>query len=228
MGINSLSFISMNNQKWKLRPQIVNVNGDDPVFFPYSIKTSKCSGTCNNINNPCSKLCVLGVVKNLNIKVFNLVSGTNETISIEWHETCKWKWRFNISVFNNKQGWNDDKCMSECKELIDKGVCDKGFIWNPSNCECECYKSCDFSEYLDYENCKSKKRLVNKWVEHSSAEECTENIDETRLVEINLTECNSVENKCKHNSCTLYIVLFSIVFTFKLECVSIFFDFIDT
>ena len=138
MGINSLSFISMNNQKWKLRPQIVNVNGDDPVFFPYSIKTSKCSGTCNNINNPCSKLCVLGVVKNLNIKVFNLVSGTNETISIEWHETCKWKWRFNISVFNNKQGWNDDKCMSECKELIDKGVCDKGFIWNPSNCECLC------------------------------------------------------------------------------------------
>ena len=90
------------------------------------------------------------------------------------------------------------------------------------------FKSCDFSDYLDYKNCKWKIRLVDKLFERSSTEECTKNIDETRLVEINLTECNSVENKCKHNSCTLYIVLFSIVFTFKLECVSIFFDFIDT
>ena len=35
----------------------------------------------------------------------------------------------------------------ECKELIDKVVCDKGFIWNPSNCECECDKACDIGEY---------------------------------------------------------------------------------
>ena len=46
--------------------------------------------------------------------------------------------------------------------MIYKGVCDKGFIWNRSNCECECYKSCDFGESLDYENVKCKKRLVNK------------------------------------------------------------------
>ena len=52
------------------------------------------------------------------------------------------------------------KCRCECEELIDKGVCDKGFIWNPSNCECECDKSCYFSEYFNYENCKSKKKLV--------------------------------------------------------------------
>ena len=160
--------------------------------------------------------CVPHIVKNLNVKVFNLVSGTNETRHIERHETCKCKCSFEHSVCNNKQRWNDDKCRCECKELIDKGVCDKGFIWNPSNCECECYKSCDFSEYLDYKNCECKKRLVNKLVERSSAEECTENIEETRLVEINSTECNSVENKCKHNSCTLYIVLFSIVFTINI------------
>ena len=82
-SINSLSCISINNQELKVRPQIVNVNVDDPVFFPFSIKTSKCSGSCNNINNPCAKLCVPDVVKNLNVKVFNLVSGTNETRRIE-------------------------------------------------------------------------------------------------------------------------------------------------
>ena len=108
-SINLLNCISMNNQEYKVKPQIVNVNGDDPVFFPVSIKTSKCSGSCNNINNSCAKLCVRDVVKNLNVKLFNLVSGTNETRHIEWHETCKCKCRFKSSVCNNKQCYNHDK-----------------------------------------------------------------------------------------------------------------------
>ena len=69
----------MNNQECKVRPQIINLNGDKPAFFPFSIKTSKCSGSCNNISNPYAKLCVSDVVKNLNVKVFNLISRTNET-----------------------------------------------------------------------------------------------------------------------------------------------------
>ena len=113
------------NQKCKVRPQILNVNGDDPMFFPFSIKTSKCSGSCNNINNPLAKLCVPDVVKNLNVKVFNLVSETNEKRRIEWHGMFKNKCRFEHSVCNYKKRWNDDKCRCECKEVIDKSVCDK-------------------------------------------------------------------------------------------------------
>ena len=70
---NSLSCISMNNysryhnQECKTRPQVINVNGDEPVFFPFSNKTSKCSGTCNNINYPYAKICVPDVTKNLNV-----------------------------------------------------------------------------------------------------------------------------------------------------------------
>ena len=45
-------------------------------------------------------------------------------------------------------------------KLIDKGVCDKRFIWNPSNCQCECNKSCDVGEYLDYSNCKCRKKII--------------------------------------------------------------------
>ena len=67
-SVNLLSCISMNNQKCKVRPQIVNVNGDEPVFFPFSIKTSKCSSSCNNINNPYVKLCVPDTVKSLKYK----------------------------------------------------------------------------------------------------------------------------------------------------------------
>ena len=68
------------------------------------------------------------------------------------------------SVIIKKQ-WNNDKCSCECKELIDKGRSDKESIWNPSNCECEFDKSCDFGEYLDYENCKYRKKLVDKLVD---------------------------------------------------------------
>ena len=50
------SCISMNNQECKTRPQVVNVNEDEPVFFPFSIKTSKCSDSCNNVNYPFAKI----------------------------------------------------------------------------------------------------------------------------------------------------------------------------
>ena len=88
-SVNSLKCISMNNQECKVRPQIVTVNIEEPLFFPFSIKISKCSSSFNNINDPYAKLCVPDVGKNLNVKVLNLMSRTNETRHIEWHETCK-------------------------------------------------------------------------------------------------------------------------------------------
>ena len=130
------------------------------------------------------------------------MSRTNETKNIKWHETCKCECRLDAIVCNNKQRWNKNKCRCECKELIDKGVCDKGYAWNPSKCECECDKSCSVGEYLDYENCKCRKRLVDKLVD-----ECDENIDEVKIV-------SESKNKC--NSCILYIVLFSVFFTINV------------
>ena len=120
----------------KQNPKLLNVNGDEPVFFLFSIETSKCSGSRNNINYPYAKICVPDVVKTLNVKVFDLMSRTNETRYIEWHEICKCEWKFGENVCNNKQSWNKNNCRCECKTLIDKGVCDKGFIWNRSNYEC--------------------------------------------------------------------------------------------
>ena len=83
LSASPLSCISMNNQKCKVRPEIINFNCDEPVFYPFSIKTSKCSGSCNNINDLYTKMYVFDVIKNLNVKVFNLMSRTNETIHIK-------------------------------------------------------------------------------------------------------------------------------------------------
>ena len=83
-------------------------------------------------------------------------------------------------------------------------VCDKGFIWNPSNCQCECDKFCDAGEYLDYSNCKCRKKLFDKLVE-----ECTKSIDEIEIA-------GEKEHKNKCSSLTLYIVLFWIIFTISI------------
>ena len=69
-SVNPLKCVSTNNQECKVRPEIVNVNSDEPVFFPFSITKSKCSGSCNNINDPYAKFCVPDVVKILNVKSF--------------------------------------------------------------------------------------------------------------------------------------------------------------
>ena len=103
LSVNPLECISMKNQECKIGPEIVNANSNEPLFYPFNIKTSRCSGSCNNINDPYAKLCVPDVVKNLNIKVFNLMSRTYETRHIKEHETCKFKCRLDASVCNNKQ-----------------------------------------------------------------------------------------------------------------------------
>ena len=120
----------------------------------------------------------------------------------------KYKCRLDPSVCNNKQRWNEDKCRCECKELIDKGIYDKGFNWNPSNCECECDKSCDVGEYLDYENCKWRKQFVDKLVE-----ECTGNIDEKEIYLAKLHSEETISPVC--SSCTIYSILFSLFFNNK-------------
>ena len=87
-------------------------------------------------------------------------------------------------------------------------MCDEGFIWNPSNCECECDKACDVGEYLDYENRKCKKKFVAPLIE-----ECNETDEEVKLAKIALAEN---ENGYKYSSCTVYFVLFWIFFTISV------------
>ena len=80
-------------------------------------------------------------------------------------------------------------------------VCDKGYIWNPSNCACECDKSCGAGQYLDYKSCVCRNNLLDKLVE-----ECTNVIDGDTIFNETLTVASS--NDCA--SCTPYIVLFTV------------------
>ena len=132
LKVNALECVPLINQKCMSRPKIIETNPDEPVFFPYSIKINKRSGSCNNPNDLFAKLCVPDIVKNINIKVHNLMTRINETKNIVWHETCKCICRLSKAICNSRQVFNEDKCRCECREdLISKLTCDKRFLWNP-------------------------------------------------------------------------------------------------
>ena len=99
LNVNSLEHVSMNNQEYKIRTEIINLNINEFLLYPY-----RCKGSCNTINDPCAKICIPDEIKNTNVKVFNLMSRTNETRHIKWHKTCKCKCRLDASICNNKQG----------------------------------------------------------------------------------------------------------------------------
>ena len=72
----------MKNQECKVSPKTIIVYSNNPIFYPFSVKINKCSGNCNNINDPYARICIPDTAKNLNAKVFNLMSRTNETRSM--------------------------------------------------------------------------------------------------------------------------------------------------
>ena len=146
-----------------LRPEILNANSNEPPSYPYSIYVNKSSGSCNNINDPYAKLRVSDVVKNMNVKVLEQDIQTGKKL-------------VNVNV-NPDASVCKNKCRCECEKLIEKGICVKGFISNPSSCECECDKSWDVAKYLDYGNCKCRKIVVDKLVE-----ECSGNFDRNEMI----------------------------------------------
>ena len=111
------------------------------------------------------------------------------------------------AVCNSRQLWSKDKRRCKCKEdLVNKMVCDKGYIWNPSNYACEYDKSCGIGQYLDYKSCVCRNSLVDKLVDES-----TNIIDDDTIYNKTLTVTSS--NDCA--SCTPYIVLFTVFFINK-------------
>ena len=205
LSVNFLECVSMSNQECKARPKIIDVNSNEPVFYSHSIKLNKCSESCNNINDVYAKLSGPDIVRNINVRIFNLMSKINKTRRIIWQEIFKCGCRLTSSVCNSRQIWNEDKCKCDCKEdLVEKMVCGKEYAWNPSSCDCECDKSCGIEEYLDYKSCVCRKNLVDKLVE-----ECNNVIDENKIYNETLNTISS--NDCA--SCTLYFVFFAVLLT---------------
>ena len=87
----------MNNHECNIWRKIIDINNNWTLFYLYSIKINKCSGSFNNVNDSYTKLCIPYDAKNINVKAFNLMSRTIETRHIEWQETYKCKCRLDAS-----------------------------------------------------------------------------------------------------------------------------------
>ena len=108
---NSLKCISLKNQECNVRKVIVD---NKYMAYPYIIKVNKCVGSCNDINNPHSRVCIPDITKNVAAKVFDPMTLTNTTMQVEFHESCKCVCKINSSVCSEKQRFNENKCRREC------------------------------------------------------------------------------------------------------------------
>ena len=198
----ALECVSVVNQKCMPRPKILDVNEGigEALFYPYNVLLNKCSGSCNTLDNPMSKLCVPKIVKNVNMQVYSFLMRLNETRNVLWHESSKCVCKLNSSVCNNKQIWNDDTCRCDCNEDV-AGIlnCAKRCMWNPSTCESQCNIWCKQGQYLDHKNCVCKNKLIGRLIE-----ECTSVINETVI--------NNKDNTTKNNTYLILFVIFLIGF----------------
>ena len=172
---------------------------------------NKCTGRCDTLDNPMSKICVPKIIKNVNMKVYNFLMRLNETRNVLWHESCKYVCRLNSPVCNSKQIWNSDTCRCDCNDDF-AGIinCNKGYTWNPSICECQCDMWCKPEQYLDHKNCICKNKLIGRLIE-----ECTSIINETMINnKDNRDNCNTIRN--------VFIVLFSVAALIGIICFCVF------
>ena len=209
----ALECISVINRKCMPRPKILDVNEGvgEALFYPYNVLVNKCSGSCDTLDIPMAKLCVPNIIKRINMKVYNFLMRLNETRNVLWHESRKCICRLNSSVCNNKQIWNSDTYRCDCNEDF-AGIinCTKGYMWNPSTCECQWDMWCKPSQYLDYKNSICKNKLIGRVIA-----ECTSIINKTMM--------NNSDNIANDNTITnIFIGLFSVVVFIGFVCFCVF------
>ena len=213
LKVNTLECLSIINRECMPRPKILDVNEGigEALFYLYNVLVNKCSGSCNILNDPISRIYVPNIIRNVNIKVYNFLMRLNETRNVLRHESCKCACLLNSSVCNSKQIWNSDTCRCDCNEDFAVIInCTKGYMWNPSTCACECDMWCKPGQYLDHKNCVCKNTLVERVIG-----ECTSVINETVI--------NNKDNITNDNTTTyIFIGLFSVLLFAGIVCFCVF------
>ena len=121
------------------QPSLVNLHpnkySQEFHYYPFVVKLDICVGSCNTLNDLSDKVCVSNKTKDLNLSVFNMITGTtNESKRLTKHIPWECKYEINGKKCNSNQWWNNGKWQCECKE---RHVCGKDYIWDTSTCSCE-------------------------------------------------------------------------------------------
>ena len=114
MKPNHKKCVSLSNQKCMIQPTLINLNPNEYSqefhYDPFSVKLDRCAGSCNTFNDLPNKVQVPNKTKDLNLSVFNIITGINESKTLTKHISCECKCRFDGKNFNSDKWWNNDKC----------------------------------------------------------------------------------------------------------------------
>ena len=151
--------VPLKNWLYQAREVLFNKNSNETLFHSFIASVNKCGGNCNTTNDPNARACVPNKVKNMKVKVYNLMSGVNETKFLVQHQSRERKCWLNESVCHLKQKWNHNEYPCECREFVNWGSCKNYYMWNLSMNDCECNKTCKIDKYLDIKSCSCKNCL---------------------------------------------------------------------
>ena len=135
---NHAKCFSLRNQKCEIQATFIYLHPNEYSkefhYYPFTVKLDKCIESCNTLNDLSNKVCIPNKVGDLNLSVFNTITGINESKTFTRHISCECKRNFDGKNCNSDQWWNNDKCRCECKK---HHVCEIGYVWNPATCNCE-------------------------------------------------------------------------------------------
>ena len=179
---NHTECMLLSNLKCMTQPTLINLHPNEYTHLRV--------GSCNTLNDLSNELCVPNKLKDLNLIMFNMIKGINESKILIKHISCEWKRKFDGRKYNSNQKWNNDKCRCDRKK---HHICQKDYIWNPATCSCE--------------NGKYLASIID-----NSVITCDEIIDaKTKTVTTNFNEKNAI---CKTTS--FYILLDFVLITIAL------------
>ena len=124
---NNTKCVTLSNQKWILMNIVKNVT---TIHF----RLDRCVGSCDNLNDFSNEICVPNKTEDLNLSMFNMITGMNELKTLTMQISCECKCKFYGRKCNSDQRWNKKKCRCECKK---HHVCKKDYVWNPATWNCE-------------------------------------------------------------------------------------------
>ena len=137
-GSNHIKCVSLSNQKCMVQPTLTNLRPNEYSqefhYYPFAVKLDRCAESCNTLNDLSNKGCVPSKTEDLNLRVFNMITGINESKALTKDISCESKCKFDGRKYISNQWRNNGKCLRECKKY---NICKNNYIWNPASCSSE-------------------------------------------------------------------------------------------
>ena len=137
-GSDHKKCVSLSNHKFMIQPSLINLHRNEYSqelhYYPFMVKLDRCVGSCNTLNDLINKVCAPNKTEDLNLSVFNMITGINESKTLTKHISCECQCKYDGRKYNSNQWWNNDKCRCECEK---HHICKSDYIWNPTSCSCE-------------------------------------------------------------------------------------------